>query len=334
MTLDVKLGEDHSKFLKDIAKSETPKNMELLLRLMEISGEKILSPKDRKGMNPMLIPLTIGEDEEKGKLCYMRWPTQREDMELQLVRTCNAGMVLESMSTDLMCRRIVAEMDFYGKESATDAVAMLNEAGFEYSSGDYIDYIKSGRFPTITEEDLRLVLDRYLLTKVGPFPDCYERLADNFLEKKDTISALVTCERAVSLFYGWGHPVAFHADMLMMIGRETEAKDAARAALGMPLWTVGRNKAGLERAATTAGFTGTEILGEMHAYRAAEERTEEIKEGLDPAQLALDQAAHLMDACVMGAIEGGWPALIPTIAEKYRSAGYDDVADFFEAYTD
>ena len=70
MTLDVKLSEEHSKFLKDTAKSESPKNIELLLRLMEMSGEKILSPKDRKGMNPMLIPLTIGEDEEKGKLCY------------------------------------------------------------------------------------------------------------------------------------------------------------------------------------------------------------------------------------------------------------------------
>merc|ERR1711871_814221 len=159
---------------------------------------------------------------------------------------------------------IVVEMDFYGTKGASEAVKMLNEAGFDYNSGDYISYIKSGKFPTITKEDLRLVLDRYILTNIGPFPDCYERLAENFLEMKDTISALVTCERAVSLFYGWGPPVTFHANMLVTVGRETEAKDAARAALGMPLWTVARSQAGLEKAANIAGFSGTKILGEMH----------------------------------------------------------------------
>ena len=72
----------------------------------------------------------------------------------------------------------------------------------------------------------------------------------------------------------------------------------------------------------------------MHAYRAAEERTEEIKEGLEPGQLALDQAAHLMDACSMGSIDGGWEALIPILAEKYRFAGYAEIAEFFESYNE
>lgn len=77
--------------------------------------------------------------------------------------------------------------------------------------------LKSGKFPTFTENDLKLVLDRYLLTKVGAFPDCYERLAANFFDTKNEISALVTCERAVSIFYGWGHPVNFHAKLMSKI---------------------------------------------------------------------------------------------------------------------
>ena len=49
------------------------------------------------------------------------------------------------------------------------------------------------------------------------------------------VSALVTCERAVSIFYGWGHPVAFHARALSgMKDRSVEARDAARSALGNP----------------------------------------------------------------------------------------------------
>ena len=83
-----------------------------------------------------------------------------------------------------------------------------------YSAGEYMPLLKSGKFPTLTESDLRLVLDRFLLTKVGAFPDCYERLATNFLDTKNEISALVTCERAVSIFYGWGHPVNFHAKLM------------------------------------------------------------------------------------------------------------------------
>ena len=77
--------------------------------------------------------------------------------------------------------------------------------------------LKSGKFPTFTENDLKLVLDRYLLTKVGAFPDCYERLAANFFDTNNEISALVTCERAVSIFYGWGHPVNFHAKLMSKI---------------------------------------------------------------------------------------------------------------------
>ena len=77
--------------------------------------------------------------------------------------------------------------------------------------------LKSGKFPTFTESDLKLVLDRYLLTKVGSFPDCYERLATNFFNTKNEVSALVTCERAVSIFYGWGHPVNFHAKLMSKI---------------------------------------------------------------------------------------------------------------------
>lgn len=78
-------------------------------------------------------------------------------------------------------------------------------------------YLKSGKFPTLTEADLRLVLDRYLLTKVGAFPDSYERLASNFFDTNNEVSALVTCERAVSIFYGWGHPVNFHAKLMSKI---------------------------------------------------------------------------------------------------------------------
>jgi hypothetical protein len=64
---------------------------------------------------------------------------------------------------------------------------------------------------------------------VGAFPDCYERISANFMAQKNEVSALVTCERAVSIFYGWGHPINYHATVMSKLeGRDKEARDAAR----------------------------------------------------------------------------------------------------------
>ena len=38
----------------------------------------------------------------------------------------------------------------------------------------------------------------------------------------------------------------------------------------------------------------------MHLFRSKEDRADEIGEGLSPAQVALDQAAHIMDAIATG----------------------------------
>jgi hypothetical protein len=44
-------------------------------------------------------------------------------------------------------------------------------------------------------------------------------------------------------------------------GREVEARDAARAAFGMPVWTVATTAEDLDSLAKLAGFTGSAILG-------------------------------------------------------------------------
>ena len=41
----------------------------------------------------------------------------------------------------------------------------------------------------------------------------------------------------------------------------------------------------LEELAVLAGFTGTAILGEMHAFRARDPRVDDIGEGMSPMQV-------------------------------------------------
>ena len=233
---------EHVSFMEDVAKTAPPARLETLLQLLEMSSdETAVSPLARNNLNPFLIPLSKNKN-DGSTLCYIRWPTQKDSMDLQLVRTTEVGIYLVAMSTDQYCHRLTVEQEFYSKPSAPQAIQLLNAGGQMYTTRDYEPFLKSGKFPTTTESDLKLVLDRYLLTKVGAFPDCYERLANNFWDTKNEVSALVTCERAVSIFYGWGHPVNFHAKLMSKIpGREKEARDAARASLGQPAWTVGKD---------------------------------------------------------------------------------------------
>jgi hypothetical protein len=320
-------------FLKDVALTTVPKRITTLLSLLDIDdNEELVLPTERNGLCPFLVPLS--KNKASGQyLCYIRWPTQKEDMDLQLVRTTDVGIVLESMGTDQYCHRKVAEGDFYGSSSNKEMISLLNKDGELYTEGDYMGFLKSGKFDTITEEGKRLVLDRYLLTKVGAFPDCFERLATNFLESGSDVSALVTCERAVSVFYGWGHPLTFHAKMLMTIPeRQAEAKDCARAAMGMPAWTLAKNDKELGEIIDIAGYQGgKKFLGEMHAYRSSDMREDEVGEGLDPLQVTLDQVAHLMDAVALGGVEGGWKGSQEKIAEMYNAGGYPQLSSFIRA---
>lgn len=357
----VDIYDKHVSFLSGPAKVDPiPQRFRTLLQILELkcknSKEEDFSnivpcpTAARKGINPFLVPIAENVV-TKELLSFIRWPTQKANMDLQIVRASADGMLtLVSLGTDQYCHRLAVEMDFFGHPEAGAAIALLNSVGevpINYKQGDFLPFLKSGKFPAITPADLRLVLDRFLLTKVGAFPDCYERLANDFFEKGNTVSALVTCERASSVFYGWGHPMAFHSNMLQRIpDRDKEARDTARASMSMPKWTLAPNKAGLQKAVITAGFTDSSILGDLHAFRARDVREKDVAEGLSPIQVTLDQAAHLMDAVALGIssnfikvdTEAGnenyfnsWDDARVELASKYRQGGYPDMADFILA---
>ena len=133
---------------------------------MSTGKDEIIDPADyRRGMNPFLIPLAKSK-EDGSILAYIRWPTQKEDMDLQLVRTTDVGIRLVAMASTSYCRRIVAEMDFYSKPGTDEAIEIINKESALYQKGEFLGLLRSGKFPAITEEDLALILDRYLLTKV------------------------------------------------------------------------------------------------------------------------------------------------------------------------
>ncbi|XP_056160921.1 protein IN CHLOROPLAST ATPASE BIOGENESIS, chloroplastic-like isoform X2 [Syzygium oleosum] len=273
------------------------------------SGETIVSPGSRQGLIPLVIPLTQNLSGDVTGL--LRWPTAPPGMEMPVVGVHKHGVWLLAKNVDRYIHRILVEEDANSQKSSDDLYHTSSEAGKElYNKGDFAkSQIKN--------------LEAYLLKKVGMFPDVLERKVARHFDEGDVVSAMVTGEfyTKKDLFPGFGRPFAFYAEILLRVGRASEAKDAARVALKSPWWTLGCT---YEEVAQIAQWEDEQI--EYIKEKVSEEgKQEDIKKGKAPAQVSLDEAAFLLD---LASVEGTWSDHLERIAECYREAGLNDIAEF------
>ncbi|KAI3760935.1 hypothetical protein L1987_51339 [Smallanthus sonchifolius] len=164
----------------------------------------------------------------------------------------------------------------------------------------------------------------WLLAKtVGLFPDILECKVMNHFKKGDHVSAMVTGEFYTKKdhFPGFGRPFVFNAEVLLKVGRNPEAKDAARGALKSPWWTLG---CPYQEVAEIAEWDDEQI--EFIKEKVSEEgKQEDLMKGKDAAQISLDEAAFLLD---LASIEGTWDEKLDRIAECYLEAGLPEIAKF------
>lgn len=105
------------------------------------------------------------------------------------------------------------------------------------------------------------------------------------------------------------------------VGRNSEAKDAARGALKSPWWTLGCK---YHEVASIAEWEDEQI--EYITENLTEEgRQENLLKGKPLVQIALDEAAFLLD---LASLEGTWDDSVERIAECYKEAGLPDIAGF------
>ena len=161
----------------------------------------------------------------------------------------------------------------------------------------------------------------------GPFIDEYEGLARGHLDKGSAQAALSRASEA-NLFGAWGRPFAFHARMLAGLGRDEEARDLARQALSMPLWTLGDDLAEVcaiaqttvEKLAATCRLRADGGLTpeQLRAQNGMDKRTKE--------QVALDKASYLLDLAVASPDDYSWESIRPELQQLYTEAKQVDVA--------
>ena len=300
--------------MRDVAKIDAPPYLDGLLHSLSRKPEaELVMPSTRQQLHPFLIPLS--RDNNTGVLTgLLRWPTPPEGMELPVVQTLpdDLGLVLLSPSAKSHLTRAVATADFGGDMETVTELRASSALALAYQNGDC--------------DESKLGLERFLIIKVGAFPDLYEGLAEFHEAKKDTQSALITCERAAQVHPGWGRAHAFHARYLKSLGRENEARDAARFCLQMPLWTIGR-RSDVQDMGKLSGYQDQDSLGKIYRRLYEDRREKEIQEGKAPEQVALDRAAYLLDVCVAEGWES-WEAAKYPLGELYDEAGLHDIATF------
>ncbi|KAI3452002.1 hypothetical protein Pfo_008667 [Paulownia fortunei] len=301
---------DHASFIKDVAATQPPEHLNHLLKLLQVRGEQIISPGAKQGLLPLAVPLSKNNSDSVTAL--LRWPTAPTGMEMPVVEVRTYGVWLLAKNVEQYINRILVEEDFKNSQERNEELFYASaDAGNKfYEKGDFAASQISS-------------LETYLLKKVGLFPDILERKVKQHFDKGDHVSALVTGEFYTKRehFPGFGRPFVFNAEVLLKVGRNLEAKDSARVALKSPWWTLGCK---YQEVADIAQWEDEQI--EYIKEKVTDEgRQEDLKKGKEPAQVALDEAAFLLD---LASVEGTWDACVERVAECYKEAGLHDIATF------
>uniref|UniRef100_A0A7N0V872 Uncharacterized protein n=2 Tax=Kalanchoe fedtschenkoi TaxID=63787 RepID=A0A7N0V872_KALFE len=301
---------DHILFIKDVAATKPPAHLNYLLKMLQIKGESVISPGSRQGFIPIVVPLT--RNNSGAVTALLRWPTAPLGLEMPVVEVRKHGIWILAKDVDHYIHRILVEEDVNSSLKSKPEL-------FEVSTGFGKNFYKKGDFAKSQISNI----DDYLLRKVGLFPDVLERKVMHYYEKGDHISALVTADFYTKKehFPGIGRPFVFNAEVLLKFGRGLEAKDAARGALKSPWWTLGCQ---YQEVAGVAQWDD-EPIENIKKMMSKEKMQEDLSNGKSPEQIAIDEAAFLLD---LASVEGNWDQYTEQIVECYEKAGLHDIARF------
>ena len=212
----------HVRYLSEVALLMPPQALGAVAALLTSRGEELVEPGSDLAMHPLLVPLTRSpEDGEVTGL--LRWPgASGGGSKLPLVRTDGIGLRWLAPGAEEFLHRelVLADAEGNDEEAFVTAGSLAATCDISYERGA----AASSAGGTAG----------FVITKVAPFMQEYERLAASHMAKaseQGQQAALITCERNQACFAAWGRPFAFHALRLLDLEREEEARDLARQAL-------------------------------------------------------------------------------------------------------
>eukprot|EP00878_Enallax_costatus_P032447 GHUV01035657.1.p1 GENE.GHUV01035657.1~~GHUV01035657.1.p1 ORF type:complete len:287 (+),score=54.57 GHUV01035657.1:112-972(+) len=209
---------EHAAYVSEVAVVSCPKRLPALLRVLEAQGHSLLSPSDRSGLHPLVIPLSTFDgspaaagSSSRSVLGLLRWPqpSHHKAMQLPLVSMSRDGfnLTLLARSVDEYLHRLLAEEDVSSGPGPVSAAA--GDDGEElYTPGA----IEAAGFD-------KQKFNLYIIRKVGMFPDVCEALSLGHLARGDETSAMVASEWYMrnNHFPGWGRPYEFASELFQKV---------------------------------------------------------------------------------------------------------------------
>jgi hypothetical protein len=267
------------------------------------------------------------------------------------------GMRLLALNSEHLMRRIACEHDTENNNKESVIVAMYNNG---LGKGRLSDPLLDAPYLPGSVAQLGYGVDKYVLLRVGPFPDLYQLMSRQHASKGDEQSCLIAAEAANAKLAGFASNFLFYAQMISGSGsgsvvlssynRDEEARDAARTCLRLPLPTIGLTM--------QDDFRQVAILGQIadpsdsisvcmsklrtfyekirQAENAETQKPAPGEPAKTPEQVAIDAANYIIDDAVLssGAAadteELSWSSVRGPVAEKFRSIGCNDFAAFVE----
>lgn len=242
------------------------------------------------------------------------------------------GMKLLSLNSELLMRRIAAEADDAGGDKAVEIVDIYNSG---LGEGKLKDAGLDTKYEVGSVAKLGYGAEKYVLLRVGPFPDLYESMSNQHAAKKDESSCLIAAEASNGKFTGFGSTFAFYAKVLSTLpNREEETKDAARVCLRLPISSVAMTSEELAEVGVYAGLaskddtveTCLQKMQDMYEKIKKHEQEENSDSGKTAEQLALDEANYILDSAALTGKK--WSETREELAEIYEDAGKDNMAKF------
>lgn len=241
-------------------------------------------------------------------------------------------MKLLSLNSEYLMRRIACEADF-GNERK-ELVELYNES---LGKGAIQDEGLDRPYEEGSVEKLGYGVDKYVLLRVGPFPDIYTKLALAHAERGDESSSLIAAEASNGKISGFASTFLFYASLLNSFpNRSEEGRDAARMCLRMPLSSIGLSSkdfrdVGVFGQMAEETDSDKEIFAKLQIMyeKMRDHENEDPRAGnsdMTPEQRALDEANYLLD--ITSLTGANWSGVRPKLAEIYKSIGREDMASF------
>ena len=314
--------------------------------LIAISPSTVACTSEYKDLHPHLLP--IAKSTSSGHIiCALRrayaddvpeydspslhapWPIVESAVGLP-------GMRLLALNSEHLMRRIAADADAKLDEASRNRIVDMYNHGL--GNGNISDKSLDMPYTIGSVTELGYGLDKYILLRVGPFPDLYETMSNTHLSRGDEKSSLIAAEASNGKFGGFGSTFAFYAKLLASLSpkREEECRDAARMTLRMPLPSLGLTRKDYVDVAKMAGIAAQNDDGDaalrkmldMYEKIREHEKDDNSRDGKTPQQIAMEDANYLLDvACLTGRKYGD---VREEIAKIYREVGTEEDAKFVE----